>query len=218
MDERKQFTFYGSIYQALKRIKKASDRCAAYDIICEYALFNIEPDLDKYSDAVGIAFELIRPNLDSSRRKAASGKAGGSNSKKNDGKPEANGKQNESKPKQSETEGEKESEREVEYEIEKENEVEVEVESEPETTATAAERAPSFMNGLGRGVVFLSEAQVNELLELIGLDGFDYYVDKLASFIVEKGAKVRNHYATILKWWEEDCATDIPRRRGGVRT
>ena len=212
MDERKQFTFYGSIYQALKRIKKASDRCAAYDIICEYALFNIEPDLDKYSDAVGIAFELIRPNLDSSRRKAASGKAGGS-------KPKPKPKQTESKPKESETEGEKERESEVEYEIEKENEVEVEVESEPEaaTTTAAAESALVFRKGLGRGVVFLSEAQINELVELLGVDGFDYYVDKLAAFIVDRGAKVRNHYATILKWWEEDCATDIPRRRGGGR-
>ena len=211
MDERKQFTFYGSIYRALKRIKKASDRCAAYDIICEYALFNIEPDLDKYSDAVGIAFELICPNLDSSRRKAASGKAGGSKTK-------AKPKQNEIKPKESETEGEKERESEVEYEVEKENEVEVEVESEPEApTTTTAESALVFRKGLGQGVVFLSEAQINELVELLGVDGFDYYVDKLATFIVDRGAKVRNHYATILKWWEEDCATDIPRRRGGGR-
>lgn len=76
---------------------------------------------------------------------------------------------------------------------------------EPGAAAAATNNALNFLNGkLGKGVVLLSDAQVEELLELMGLDSFDYYVEKLADFILNKNAKVKNHYATIRKWWEED--------------
>ena len=42
------------------------------------------------------------------------------------------------------------------------------------------------------------------LLDRMDLDMFDYYVAKLANFILRSGAAVKNHYATILKWWKED--------------
>lgn len=62
-----------------------------------------------------------------------------------------------------------------------------------------------YMGGtLGKGVVLLTEAQKNDLLEKMGIDAFNHYVEKLATFIIEKNAKVGNHYKTILKWWEED--------------
>lgn len=72
-------------------------------------------------------------------------------------------------------------------------------------TAAATNNALNFLHGkLGKGVVLLSDAQVEELLDMMGLDSFDYYVEKLAEFILNKNAKVKNHYATILRWWEED--------------
>ena len=74
---RSQFTFYDSFYRAVSRIKKKADRADAYDAIVAYALMGEEPDMDKLPDAAAIAFEVIRPNLDASRRKAASGKQGG---------------------------------------------------------------------------------------------------------------------------------------------
>lgn len=114
MDERTQFTFYASFFDAVSRIKKKADRADAYDAICAYALREEEPDFSKMSDAAQIAFLLIKPNLDSSRRKAKSGKNGGSkkaNGKKNESKPEANSKQ-------------EEHESEKEKEIEKEGEIE----------------------------------------------------------------------------------------------
>ena len=65
----------------------------------------------------------------------------------------------------------------------------------------------NFVGGeLGKGVVLLSEEQIGSLLDKMGLDAFDYYVEKLASFIIKNGAKVKNHYETILKWWQEDAA------------
>lgn len=58
---------------------------------------------------------------------------------------------------------------------------------------------------LGKGVVLLTPAQSDALLDKLGLDAYNHYVDKLATFIIEKGAKVSNHYGTILKWAKEDA-------------
>lgn len=57
---------------------------------------------------------------------------------------------------------------------------------------------------IGKGVVILTNAQRDALLDKLGIDAFNHYVDKLATFIIEKDAKVGNHYQTILKWAEED--------------
>ena len=58
---------------------------------------------------------------------------------------------------------------------------------------------------LGKGVVLLTEEQKNALLDELGLEPFNHYVEKLATFIIEKNAKVTNHYATIKKWAKEDA-------------
>ena len=64
---------------------------------------------------------------------------------------------------------------------------------------------------LGKGVVFISQEQTDDLLDRMDIDTFDYYVDKLSSFIIKNGAHVRNHYETILKWWQEDS---VVRKQG----
>ncbi len=124
--EREQFTFYASFASAIGRIRKAADRCAAYDAVCAYALSGQLPDFDSLPESVAIVFDLIRPVLDTARRKAENGKHGGSKSKQNESKPkqseskgseEANRKQGESASKK---EGEKEKEVEVEREVERE--------------------------------------------------------------------------------------------------
>lgn len=64
----------------------------------------------------------------------------------------------------------------------------------------------SFVGGeLGKGVVLLTEAQQDALLDKLGFDAFNHYVDKLSRFIIEKKATVSNHYSTILKWASEDA-------------
>jgi hypothetical protein len=114
--ERTQFTFYDSFRKAIARIKKKSDRADVYDAICDYALYGTEPDLENISDAAAIAFELIRPNLDSSRRKAA----GGANGKptKDDGKIVERCDKDAANKKKDKKEGEKEKEGEIEREKE----------------------------------------------------------------------------------------------------
>ena len=59
---------------------------------------------------------------------------------------------------------------------------------------------------VGKGVVLLTEAQQDALLDKLGFDAFNFYVEKLATFIIEKKAKVGSHYNTILKWAKEDSA------------
>lgn len=73
--------------------------------------------------------------------------------------------------------------------------------------AAAAEKYVKVVGGkLGKNVVFLSDNQIEDLLERMDIDTFDHYVDKLSSFIIKNDAHVKNHYETILRWWQEDGA------------
>ena len=85
--------------------------------------------------------------------------------------------------------------------------------AEPEAAAAAAERKLKMMGGaLGKGVVLLTDEQIGDLLDRLGLEVFDHYVDKLSTFIVNKGARVASHYDTILKWWMQDSGLREERR------
>ena len=139
--DRSQFTFYESFFTALTRIRKDADRAKAYDAICRYALYSTEPDLDAMPDAAAIAFDLIKPVLDASKRKAAAGKAGG-RPRKSESKAKADGKQSENNPKAGETKPEaNESEGESEKEKEGEKEEEIEDECPPPISPGVGEKA-----------------------------------------------------------------------------
>lgn len=112
---RAQFTFYRSFWDAIKELP-AKDRTALLSAICEYALDGKEPTLTGIQRSI---FTLIKPTLDTSARKADSGRLGGS-------KREANGKQTGSKPEANA----KQTAREKEREVEKEGEREIEIENE----------------------------------------------------------------------------------------
>ena len=101
--------------------------------------------------------------------------------------------------------------------------------TEPDDFAAAAaeDRNVNVVGGeLGKNVVFLSGAQIESLLDMMGIDTFDYYVAKLANFIIKNNANVKNHYETILKWWQEDGSVhtqpefsrkkEIPKGASGV--
>lgn len=192
---RNQFTFYKSYYDAIQDLPKR-DQSALILAICAYAIYETQPK--GLSIAASTAFKLIKPTLDSGRRKAESGALGGqANGKQSGSKSEANGKQSGSK---------KEGEDEKEYEYE----FEVEADVEGEESAYACDHGSDYheikvMGGtLGKNVVRLSQAQSDSLLDTIGFDMYNYYVERLADFIINKGAAPANHYETILKWWKED--------------
>ena len=192
---RNQFTFYKSYYDAIQDLPKR-DQSALILAICAYAIYETQPK--GLSIAASTAFKLIKPTLDSGRRKAESGALGGqANGKQSESKAEANRKQNASK---------KEGEDEKEYEYE----FEVEADAEGEESAYACDHGSDYheikvMGGtLGKGVIRLSQAQSDSLLDTIGFDMYNHYVERLADFIINKGAAPVNHYETILKWWRED--------------
>ena len=115
--ERKQFTFYRSYLDAIRRLPKKEQGNIVL-AICNYALDETIPSaLSPIADTV---FTLVKPTLDASRRKAESGNCGGKAKaiqKQSVSKTQANVKQT-----VSEKEKEKEKEKEGEIEIEKENE------------------------------------------------------------------------------------------------
>lgn len=201
--ERRQFTFYKSYYDAISELPK-KDQSALILAVCAYALYEEPPK--GLSVAASTAFKLIKPTLDSGRKKAESGAIGGqANGKQAESKPKANAKQTQSKTKANRKQGETESEKEKEYEYEKEYEVEVEGEGNPLAYDDGDYYELKIMGGsLGRNVVKLSNAQSDILLEKMGLDMYNHYVAQLASYIIDKGAVIHNHYETILKWWTED--------------
>lgn len=93
----------------------------------------------------------------------------------------------------------------TELEKEKEKETETDIEQDVDVE-TDTDNTFELMGGtLGKNVILLTPAQHEELLDKLGLDAYNHYVDKLSTFIIEKGAKVANHYATILKWAREDA-------------
>ena len=188
---RNQFTFYRSYYDAIQELSK-KDQSALILAVCAYAIYETLPK--GLSSAASTAFKLIQPTLDSGRRKAENGSIGGAS------KPQANEKQTASK---------KEIEVEVEFEGEFEEDAEDDSEGETPaetTTTTAANQLKRIGGTLGKDVVFLSDEQFDDLLDRLGIDEFNRKLERLSTFIIEKDAYVQNHYATILKWHEEDTA------------
>ena len=55
-----------------------------------------------------------------------------------------------------------------------------------------------------KSVINLTPREISELMEKMGSQAFSRYVLKLSDFIRQNNAKVKDHYATILKWWRED--------------
>jgi hypothetical protein len=77
-----------------------------------------------------------------------------------------------------------------------------------DTATTTEENQLKLLGGtLGKNVVYLTDAQMDSLIDKLGLDGFNRYVGRLANFIIEKNAHIKNHYEMILKWFEEDSST-----------
>lgn len=137
--ERTQFTFYASYFNAVKQLSRR-DQSAVLLAICAYALEEQEPEL---TGTAGAIFELIRPTLDASRRKAIAGQARrrkreSEEQKAPDGheqrgsKQETERKQTESKTGTNSKQNGNEKKKEKEYEVEKEYEYELEKEYEIE--------------------------------------------------------------------------------------
>ncbi len=119
MENRKQFTFYRSYFEAIQDLGQR-DQTAVLMAVCAYALDGTEPTLSGSASAV---FKVIRPTLDAGRRKAIGGMSGrpGKDSKKTFCEVSPEVRKIEERYKE-DTEKEKKKEKEKEKEIEIENE------------------------------------------------------------------------------------------------
>lgn len=98
MEERQSFTFYRSFYEAVAQLQP-EDQGEALMAICAYALDGVQRPVTGVPAAI---FLLAKPNLDTGRRKAESGKFGGTvqaDDKQARSKEEADAKQTGSKAK-----------------------------------------------------------------------------------------------------------------------
>ena len=148
MDNRGQFTFYRSFWEAVQSLPK-KDKLPVLEAIISYALDGTTPA--GLTQSQSAFFLLVKPNLDASRKKAANGKQGGS-------KPKASGKQNASK-KENEIEGEKE------------NEIEIEIEGEKEKEQRESENAESFASFWAAYPKQIAEAEAAEAWAHVATDG-----------------------------------------------
>lgn len=111
---------------------------------------------------------------------------------------------------------------EIEEEKEKELEKDIEIERENESSfaqptdssffnlstgfSTIGDTKRKMLSGeLGKGVVFLSDAQMDDLLDKLSLDEFNHYVSVVADCILRgKQFKRKTHYRAILDMAEAD--------------
>lgn len=102
--QRKQFTFYGSYFESINALPD-EEQLRLYKAICSYALYEDEIEMDGIAFAM---FNLIKPTLDASRKKAENGAAGGhageGKEKQRKSKPKAKNSKNKAKENQVEQE------------------------------------------------------------------------------------------------------------------
>ena len=79
------------------------------------------------------------------------------------------------------------------------------------TTTAAAQ----IVKDWGKGVIRLTDTEREDLFNKLGADHFKQYINKIATFITVKGAKITNHYCTVLKWFEEDKSKGTVKSRYG---
>ena len=60
------------------------------------------------------------------------------------------------------------------------------------------------ISGNGKNVVYLTDGQVADLKGKLGEGLYQAYLSRLSTFIIEKRARIKFHYETILRWYEED--------------
>lgn len=218
--ERTQFTFYRSFASALKRIRKDADRAKAYDAICDYALDGKEPDLSGLPDAAAIAFDLIRPVLDTSKRKSENGKRGANAKReKEDSKPKAKRKQASSKSKQNDSKPEANAKRgETSSEKEKEKEKEKELENECYLPLT-----PSLREIVKQWVTYKEERKeaykptgLQKLVSQIA-NATEKYGEKAMADVIER-SMAANYQGIVFDWLERGNSRGTGANAAGNQT
>lgn len=92
----------------------------------------------------------------------------------------------------------------TEIEKEKETDIDLDTEEEEEGALAPDYTDPDDQLQKWKRHVFLTENQSGDLLDKMGLEMFDEYLFRLDNYIEETGYTIKNHYETMLKWYNQD--------------
>ena len=68
--QRKQFTFYRSFWEAIENLPTNKEKLQAYQILCDYALNQNEPQLSAIKPGAATVFQLAKPILERAHERA----------------------------------------------------------------------------------------------------------------------------------------------------
>lgn len=68
--KRKQFTFYRSFWEAIENLPTNKEKLQAYQILCDYALNQNEPELKAVKPSAATVFQLAKPVLERAHERA----------------------------------------------------------------------------------------------------------------------------------------------------
>ncbi len=68
--KRKQFTFYRSFWEAIENLPTNKEKLQAFEILCDYALNETEPELSAVKPSVATVFKIARPILERAHQRA----------------------------------------------------------------------------------------------------------------------------------------------------
>ena len=68
--KRNQFTFYRSFWDCIQQLPTNKEKLQVFEIICQYALDEQEPDLASRKPSAAVTFSVIRPILERAHRRA----------------------------------------------------------------------------------------------------------------------------------------------------
>ena len=67
---RKQFTFYRSFWETAEKFQTKKEKVEFFEMLCQYALYEIEPDLSAKKPSVATVFCAIRPTLEQAHKQS----------------------------------------------------------------------------------------------------------------------------------------------------
>ena len=68
--QRKQFTFYHSFWETIQQLPTNKEKLQAFEMICDYALNETEPDLKSKKPSAATVFCAVKPTLERAHRRA----------------------------------------------------------------------------------------------------------------------------------------------------
>ena len=70
--QRNQFTFYRSFWEAIDQLPTNKEKLQAFQMLCDYALNQKEPDLGSVKPSAATVFHIAKPILERAHKRAES--------------------------------------------------------------------------------------------------------------------------------------------------